>query len=130
MSCEIQFIGIVEKVLGDESVIRIYHQYVEGLEKINEYPRLWVLYWFHERDNAQHRNTLRVIPHRHGCTEYRGVFASHSPSRPNPIGLTAVDLIKKDENCLIVRGLDAFKDSPIIDLKPLTFNPKLVNLCS
>jgi len=48
----------------------------------------------------------------------KGVFACRSPSRPNPIGLCIVKLIKVEGNVLTVRGLDAFTDSPIIDIKP------------
>jgi tRNA-Thr(GGU) m(6)t(6)A37 methyltransferase TsaA len=118
MAGEVRFIGVVESVVGDESIIQIYPEYEAGLFRLEEYSRLWILYWFHERDDLHHRSVLRVVPRRHGDTEPCGVFASHSPSRPNPIGLTAVDLLKIDENRLNVRGLDALKGSPVIDIKP------------
>jgi tRNA-Thr(GGU) m(6)t(6)A37 methyltransferase TsaA len=68
------------------------------------------------------RATLRVVPRRHGDTEERGVFATHSPHRPNLIGLTTVDLVNVEGNRLLVRGLDAFEGSQILDIKPKEHN--------
>ena len=114
----VNFIGIVEKVDGDYSTILIYSQYAAGLDGLYAYKRLYILYWLHEGDNPTRRATLRVIPRRHGATEERGVFSTHSPHRPNPIGLTIVDLLNIEGNKLLVHGLDAFEGSPIIDIKP------------
>ena len=115
---EVNFIGRVTKVEGDVSTIMIKPEYCSGLYKLDMYEKIKILYWFHQRDNPKHRNVLTVIPRRHGETEERGVFASGSPSRPNPIGLTIVELLSI-ENCILrVRGLDAFEDSPIVDIKP------------
>ena len=50
-----------------------------------------------------------------------GVFATRSMFRPNPIGLTIVELIKVEKNKLTVRGLDAFNLTPVIDIKPYDF---------
>ena len=49
----------------------------------------------------------------------RGVFALRSPNRPNPIGVTVVDLIGIEDNVLRVRGLDAINGTPVLDLKPV-----------
>ena len=118
LSSTINFIGMVEKVEGDYSTLVIYPEYAPGLDGLDAYKRLYILYWFHEADNLAQRATLRVIPRRHGATEERGVFASHSPHRPNPIGLTIVDLLNIEGNKLLVYGLDAFEGSPIVDIKP------------
>jgi tRNA-Thr(GGU) m(6)t(6)A37 methyltransferase TsaA len=118
LSGTINFIGIVEKVEGDYSTISIYPEYAPGLDGLDAYKRLYILYWLHEADNLAKRATLRVIPRRHGATEERGVFASHSPHRPNPIGITIVDLLNIEGNRLLVYGLDAFEGSPIVDIKP------------
>lgn len=114
---EVRFIGEVVKVDADISVIEIYPKYCPGLDHVDSYNEIFVLYWFHQRDNDKHRNVLKVVPRRHGETEERGVFASHSPSRPNPIGLTRVKLLSIDGCRLTVKGLDAFEGSPIVDLK-------------
>lgn len=115
---EVRFIGTVTKVMGEISTITIDPEYCEGLQLLDKYKTIDILYWFHQRDNEKHRNVLKVIPRRHGETEYRGVFASHSPSRPNPIGLTKVELLSVDGCILTVKGLDAFEDSPVVDIKP------------
>jgi len=118
----INFIGIVEKVDGDKSTILVYPQYAAGLDGLDAYKRLYILYWMHMGDNPERRSTLRVVPRRHGATEERGVFSTHSPHRPNPVGLTTVELVKIEENRLIVEGLDAFEGSPIVDIKPEEHN--------
>ncbi len=118
MSGVVNFIGVVERVDEDTSTVLIYPQYAEGLDGLDAYKRLYVLYWLHKGDNPERRATLRVVPRRHGATEERGVFSTHSPHRPNPVGLTVVELIKIEGNRLIVKGLDAFEGSPIVDIKP------------
>lgn len=123
-SGEVRFIGSVIEVEDDISVIEINPNFCGGLFRIDDYQQVDVLYWFHERDDEKHRNVLKVVPRRHGETEPRGVFATHSPSRPNPIGLTRVDLVSVDGCRLTVKGLDAFKDSPVIDLKAVSLRVK------
>lgn len=114
----VKFLGQVIKVEGDISIIFIKPEYCDGLYRLNMYKKIKVLYWFHLRDDNEHRNVLRVIPRRHGETEERGVFSSGSPSRPNPIGLTVVDLLAINGCTLTVKGLDALEGSPILDIKP------------
>ncbi len=117
---EVRFIGSVVEVKDDVSVIEIYPRFCPGLDKIDIYREMYVLYWFHLRDDDEHRNVLEVVPRRHGETELRGVFASHSPSRPNPIGLTRVEIVSVDGCRVTVKGLDAFEGSPIVDLKAMS----------
>ncbi len=114
---EVRFIGEVTRVEGDLSTIVVKPEYCPGLLRVEEHQRLMVLYWFHLRDDEEHRNTLQVVPRRHGETELTGVFTTRSPSRPNPIGVTAVDLIKVERCTLTVRGLDALEGSPVLDIK-------------
>ena len=115
---EVLFIGKVTNIEDEVSTIEIYKDICEGLYRLDEYTHLDILYWFHLRDNKKHRDTINVIPRRHGETAEKGVFASRSPSRPNPIGLTVVELIHIDGCTLTVKGLDALVDSPIVDIKP------------
>jgi formylmethanofuran dehydrogenase subunit E len=122
LSGTVNFIGVVEKVDGDYSTILIYPQYAAGIDGLDAYKRLYVLYWLHEGDNLERRATLRVVPRRHGATEERGVFSTHSPHRPNPIGLTIVELLNIEGTKLLVHGLDAFEGSPIVDIKPEDHN--------
>jgi len=116
------FIGVVDNVEDDISTILIYPEFTPGLDGLDSYKRLYILYWLHEGDNPARRATLRVMPRRHGATEERGVFSTHSPHRPNPVGLTIVELVKREGNRLTVKGLDAFEGSPIVDIKPEEHN--------
>jgi tRNA-Thr(GGU) m(6)t(6)A37 methyltransferase TsaA len=115
---DVRFIGSVEQVDGDYSTILIFPEFLDGLDGIQSKNKLYILYWLHQRDSPEHRSILKVVPRRHGATRSTGVFNTRSPSRPNPIGLTIVDLVKVKSNKLIVKGLDAFKGSPILDIKP------------
>jgi len=114
---EIRFIGRVESA-GDTCTIVIDPEYCPALLGVENYSHLLVLYWFHLRDNDEHRGTLRVTPPRHKGAPLTGVFACRSPSRPNPIGLTVVELLRVNGCRLEVSGLDALEGSPIVDLKP------------
>ncbi|MEM3090980.1 MAG: tRNA (N6-threonylcarbamoyladenosine(37)-N6)-methyltransferase TrmO [Candidatus Bathyarchaeia archaeon] len=115
---EIYFIGVVEKAGEEEAKIRIFSEFCNGLTGVEEFSHLIVLYWFHLRDNEADRRTLMVFPKRHMVNVEKGVFACRSPSRPNPVGLCVVELVKREDCVLTVRGLDAFEGSPIIDIKP------------
>lgn len=115
---EVRFIGVVEKAGEQEATINIFSEFCAGLKGIADFSHLIVLYWIHLRDNEDERRTLLVSPRRHGANVEVGVFASRSPSRPNPIGLCVVELIRVEGCKLVVRELDAFEGSPIIDIKP------------
>ena len=114
---EVNFIGVVKS--SDElSRVSIFPQFCVGLQGLNNFSHIIILYWIHLRDNEKERSTLRVVPRRHPGASRVGVFASRSPSRPNPIGLCVVELVKIEDCTLFVKGLDAFEGSPIIDIKP------------
>jgi tRNA-Thr(GGU) m(6)t(6)A37 methyltransferase TsaA len=114
---EVHFIGIVEKAGEEEAKIRILPEFCSGLKGVEEFSHLIILYWFHLRDNEADRRTLLVFPRKHAVNVETGVFACRSPSRPNPIGLCVVELVKRENCTLTVRGLDAFEGSPIVDIK-------------
>jgi tRNA-Thr(GGU) m(6)t(6)A37 methyltransferase TsaA len=115
---ELRFIGVVEKAGEQQARIRIFKQYCAGLKGVEEYSHLIILYWFHLRDNEKERQTLLVVPRRHSLNVEKGVFACRSPSRPNPLGLCVVQLLKAEECILTVEGLDALEGSPVVDIKP------------
>lgn len=114
----LRFIGVVDRVGEGYSVVRIYEEYALGLQGLEAFSHLIILYWFHLRDDEANRATLKVVPKRHPGAPEIGVFASRSPSRPNPVGLCVVQLLKLEEGILTVKGLDALPGSPIIDIKP------------
>ena len=114
---EVDFIGVV-KSSGELSRVVIFPRFCVGLQDLDNFSHIVILYWIHLRDNEKERSTLQVVPRRHPRAPRVGVFASRSPSRPNPIGLCVVELTKMKDCTLFVKGLDAFKGSPIIDIKP------------
>ncbi|MDH5461347.1 MAG: tRNA (N6-threonylcarbamoyladenosine(37)-N6)-methyltransferase TrmO [Candidatus Bathyarchaeota archaeon] len=114
---EVTFIGVVESA-GEVSRVRIFPQFCVGLQRLDNFSHIIILYWLHLRDNAKERSTLQVVPRRHRGAPQVGVFASRSPSRPTPIGMCTVELTKMKNCTLFVKGLDAFEGSPIIDVKP------------
>ncbi|MBS7616263.1 tRNA (N6-threonylcarbamoyladenosine(37)-N6)-methyltransferase TrmO [Candidatus Bathyarchaeota archaeon] len=114
----VQFVGVVEKVEGEKAEIRIFQKFCSGLKGIEGFSHLIVLYWIHLRNSEEERRTLLVFPRRHTAKTETGVFACRSPSRPNPIGLCVVELLKRENCVLTVKGLDALEGSPIIDVKP------------
>ncbi|MDI6898598.1 MAG: tRNA (N6-threonylcarbamoyladenosine(37)-N6)-methyltransferase TrmO [Methanolinea sp.] len=101
--------GRLEPVVS-EIVVR--PEFGDGLFQLDEKKHLFVLCWFDRAD----RTKLRAIPP-HDPVE-RGVFATRSPDRPNPVSLTLVDLVSIDGRVLSVRGLDALDGTPVIDIKP------------
>jgi len=116
-SAKIKFVGVVEKAGIDEAMVRIFPEFSEALKGLENYSHLIVLYWVHLRDD-ENRRTLLVYPKKHAISVLTGVFACRSPSRPNPIGLCVIELVRKEGCMLTVKGLDALEGSPIIDIKP------------
>src|SRR5262249_52513724 len=86
---------------------------IEALEDLAGMERIWVLSWL-DRGSGW---SPQVRPPR-GTREKRGVFATRSPDRPNPLGLSAVRLERIDGTSLFVRGIDLLDGTPILDLKP------------
>jgi tRNA-Thr(GGU) m(6)t(6)A37 methyltransferase TsaA len=84
----------------------------QALEDIQGFNFIWVLFWFHLNTTWK----PKVSPPRSGLR--RGVFATRSPYRPNPIGMSVVELCKVDGLILSVQNLDILDGSPVLDLKP------------
>jgi tRNA-Thr(GGU) m(6)t(6)A37 methyltransferase TsaA len=121
-------IGFVRtEAVGDEvkdktrlSDIVVDCELTQALEGIKEFSHVFVLFWLHEISSKE-RETLKVHPRGRRDMPLLGVFATRTNLRPNPIGLTLVDLVKVEGNVLTVRGLDAFDGTPVLDLKPYDF---------
>jgi tRNA-Thr(GGU) m(6)t(6)A37 methyltransferase TsaA len=121
-------IGVVRtEAVGDEvkdktriSQIIIRNELAEALEGIDDFSHLFVLFWLHEIP-AKQQKTLKVHPRGRRDLPLLGVFATRSMLRPNPIGLTLVELVKVEGNVLTARGLDALDGTPVLDIKP--FDP-------
>ena len=97
-----------------ESQIVLEPAFAEGLSGLETGQRVMVVFYFHRSEGYD----LRQHPRGDVRRPLRGVFALRSPRRPNPIGVTIVDLVAIDGNVLYVRGLDAINHTPVLDLKP------------
>jgi tRNA-Thr(GGU) m(6)t(6)A37 methyltransferase TsaA len=113
---------------GREGEIEIYPEFADGLEGIDGYSHLLVIVYF-DRLRPEQIGPLKVRPRgllRRGFTleelPLLGVFALDSPTRPNPIGLTLVRLLRREGNRLMAQGLDFFDRTPVLDIKGYTPN--------
>lgn len=84
-----------------------------ALEDLAGFERIWVLFWFHLNDTWR----PKVLPPR-SASGRKGVFATRSPHRPNPLGLSAVRLERVEGLVLHVRDVDLVDGTPVLDLKP------------
>ncbi len=105
----------VDEMRKSTSRIVIDEDLVEGLEGLEKFNKLLIVFHFHR---APEGYELRQHPRGDPSRPKRGVFALCSPRRPNPIGVTIVDLVRVEGNVLTVRGLDALNGSPVLDIKP------------
>lgn len=120
---EIRSISFVKRTSSDENVrdkslvsrIVLKKDLVKALDGVEEFSHVFIIYWMHKISNAERKSVYsedgRGMPP-------VGVFACRGPVRPNPIGLTVVELVKREENALWVRGLDALDSTPVLDIKP------------
>ncbi len=96
-----------------EGIIELYPQYLQGLDGIRAGDNILVLFWF----NQARRDLLRVHPRGDTSIPMRGVFATRSPVRPNPIALSLLRVLAIEQNLITVRGLDAMDKTPVLDIK-------------
>lgn len=97
-----------------ESIIEVEPAYLEALEGVDQWERLMVVCWLHRAD----RGRLKVHPRMNPKNPLTGVFATRSPSRPNPLAIYTADLLEVRGTALRVRGLDALDGTPVVDIRP------------
>src|SRR6266540_1253358 len=95
-----------------EGVLDILPEYEQGLTDIDGFSHLYVIWVF---DRAEGSSLIATPP---SDNKPHGVFATRSPQRPNPIGLTVVTLLRREANTLFVRGVEMLDGTPILDIKP------------
>ena len=95
-----------------EGILEVLAEFEAGLQDVEGFSHLLIVWVF---DRAQGCELAGVVP-----TDNRvhGVFASRSPRRPNPIGLTVVELLQREGRNLHLRGVDMLDGTPVIDIKP------------
>ena len=96
----------------EEGTLELLPEFEAGLKDIEGFSHLFVLWAFHRSTDYDLVGTPPTDDRPHG------VFATRSPRRPNPIGLTVVELLRRDGANLHVRGVDMLDGTPILDIKP------------
>ena len=97
---------------GAEGTVEVFPEYAEGLKDVAGFSHIILVYHFHLSGRA----SLRVKPFMDDVE--RGLFAVRAPSRPNPIGLSVVRLVRVDENLIHVLDVDMVEGTPLLDIKP------------
>ena len=118
-------IGVVQTTtVGNEvrdrnrlSQIILENELVKALDGIEEFSHIFVIFWLHKISKEQ-RQTLKVHPRGRRDMPLLGIFATRTMLRPNPVGLTLVELVRVEGRVLTVRGLDAIDWTPVLDIKP------------
>lgn len=97
---------------GVAARVVVHESFATGLDSIDDFSHLILVFQFHESVGCE----LRFVPP--NSREPRGVFATRSPRRPNPIGLSVVRLDRREANVLHVLDADMVDGSPLLDIKP------------
>lgn len=122
---KLKTIGYVQRKTKNENVkdrsltaqVVIKSKYLEALNGIEDYSHLFIIFYMHKTPKKQ-KPILKVNPRGRADIPLQGVFATRTPQRPNPIGLTLVRLIERKQNIIVVKGLDAYNKTPVLDIKP------------
>ena len=109
-------IGVVRKT-DDGARVEIFDDYVDGLMGLKEFSHILVFYWFDQNDTPEKRKTLQVHPRKDPGNPLTGVFATHSPVRPNLIALTRCKIMAITDHIIEIEDIDAIDGSPVIDIK-------------
>jgi len=98
---------------GAEGTIEVFPEYAEGLEGVEGFSHIHLLYHFHRVGGF----SLRQRPFADGSRE-RGIFAIRHCNRPNPIGISLVEVVAVEGSTVRVRGIDVLDGTPLLDIKP------------
>lgn len=93
-------------------VIEIFEPFVQGLNNIDEFDRIVVIFHFHRSGGYS------LMQKRRGTGELKGVFSLCSPNRPNAVGLSVLKLLRVEGGNLYVDNVDLLDGTPILDIKP------------
>ncbi|MBN1358686.1 tRNA (N6-threonylcarbamoyladenosine(37)-N6)-methyltransferase TrmO [Candidatus Bathyarchaeota archaeon] len=106
-----------------EATVEVFPKFKEALQGLDGYSHLFIMSYLHKLRPEQ-IGPLKVKPRRATKRGFKleelptlGVFALDSPTRPNPIGLTLVRLLKRQDGRLFISGIDLFDGTPVIDIK-------------
>jgi tRNA (adenine37-N6)-methyltransferase len=99
---------------GVEGWVEVFDEFRQGLRDLGGFERIWLVYWFNR--TAPGNVSLVVTPYLD--KRPHGVFATRAPARPNPIGMSAVNLVGIRGNHLRIRDVDILDGTPLLDIKP------------
>jgi tRNA-Thr(GGU) m(6)t(6)A37 methyltransferase TsaA len=102
----------------NEFIVELFPEYVQGLENLNEFKYIFLFYYLHRVK----KKVEMLIKPPWAKGKKVGLFASRSPARPNPIGISVVKIKKIEGNKIYTGGLDVFDGTPLIDIKPYIKN--------
>jgi len=97
---------------GFEGTVEVLPQYADGLKDLEGFERIWLVFWCDRAGPV----SMTVRPFLDNVE--RGLFATRAPSRPNPIGISAVRLLAVEGNMLRVADVDILDGTPLLDIKP------------
>jgi tRNA-Thr(GGU) m(6)t(6)A37 methyltransferase TsaA len=111
---------------GGKTMIVLDEKYTPGLSGLEKHAHVTVVYWFDRNDTPEKRAILKVHPRGREDISLTGVFATHAPVRPNLIAISKCNIISVKGNTIEIEDIDAFDDSPVLDLKGdyFHFNPQ------
>ena len=95
-----------------EGRVLISESFAPALDDIDGFERLWLIYWM---DRTNQFNKI-VLPYRDN--KKHGLFATRSPSRPNPIGISVVRLLRREGSTLYIADIDILDGTQLLDIKP------------
>ena len=126
MRLDLRAIGVVRSPVAEPvdegwglvvSEVRLEERYASGLKGLEEFSHAVIVVWLHKAEFALHAH-LRRRPQGREDMPCVGIFAQRARHRPNPIGVTAVEIVGVEGNVLRVRGLDAIDGTPVLDVRP------------
>jgi tRNA-Thr(GGU) m(6)t(6)A37 methyltransferase TsaA len=97
---------------GIRGTVELFEEYRVGLDDLDGFSHIILLYHFHRSQGFK----LRVVPFMD--SQERGLFATRAPKRPNPIGLSVVQLDRVENGILHIRNVDILNGTPLLDIKP------------
>lgn len=107
---------------GNGTFIKIEPKYIPAMKALEGFSHINVIWWFSDFDGKDVRDTLDTSQPYKKAPATMGIFATRSPIRPNPIALTAVEVISIDDQkgLIQIAYIDANSDTPVLDIKPYT----------
>lgn len=97
---------------GTKGWIEVGSAYVKGLKDLDGFERIWLFFWCHRANDFK----LHIKPYMD--TQFRGLFSTRAPSRPNAIGLSCVKLLSIEDDRLNIEDVDMLDGTPLLDIKP------------